>query len=68
MNTGITMTQRQSNLVRYDLPAESRTTSKVSTTIDAVSLFAGNRELRVAYKDQEYRLRITRNDKLILTK
>lgn len=31
-------------------------------------LFAGRRELRLRMGNEEYRLRITRNDKLILTK
>jgi len=31
-------------------------------------LFAGRRELRLLFGNEEYRLRITRNDKLILTK
>ena len=37
-------------------------------TLDAVRIFAGGREVRVIYGSEEYRLRITRNDKLILTK
>ncbi len=32
------------------------------------SLFAGAREVKLTYGEQEYRLRITRNSKLILTK
>lgn len=31
-------------------------------------LFAGRREVRLLFGNEEYRLRITRNEKLILTK
>ena len=68
MNTGITMIQKQSNLSQDDSPMESRSGAKPSITLNAVDLFAGGTELKMVYKDQEYRLRITRNDKLILTK
>lgn len=37
-------------------------------TIEAESLFAGAREVRLLYHNEEYRLSITRNGKLILTK
>ena len=36
--------------------------------IDASSLLASRREIILVHKEQEYRLRITSNDKLILTK
>ncbi len=36
--------------------------------IDSERLLAGGRELVIAHAGQEYRLRLTRNDKLILTK
>ena len=36
--------------------------------IEARALFNGEREVSIRYRDQIYRLRITRNDKLILTK
>ena len=36
--------------------------------IDSERLLAGSRELVIAHAGQEYRLRLTRNDKLILTK
>ncbi len=36
--------------------------------IDSHRLFAGGRELVIDHAGQEYRLRLTRNDKLILTK
>jgi hemin uptake protein HemP len=36
--------------------------------IDSDRLLAGNRELVIDHVGQQYRLRLTRNDKLILTK
>lgn len=37
-------------------------------TIAAETLFQGERELEITFRGAVYRLRITRNDKLILTK
>jgi hemin uptake protein HemP len=39
-----------------------------SQRIDSRRLLAGSRELVIDHAGQEYRLRLTRNDKLILTK
>ncbi len=36
--------------------------------IDTANLFAGKRELIILHQGEEYRLRITRQEKLILTK
>mgnify|MGYP003335989283 CR=1 FL=1 len=36
--------------------------------IDASTLLASGREVILVHKDMEYRLRLTSNDKLILTK
>jgi len=36
--------------------------------VDSAALFAGARELVIRHGESEYRLRITRADKLILTK
>ncbi|NBC23206.1 MAG: hemin uptake protein HemP [Gammaproteobacteria bacterium] len=36
--------------------------------LPATDLFRGKREIRIEYRGETYRLRITRNDKLILTK
>ncbi len=36
--------------------------------IDSLGLLGGGRELVIDHAGQEYRLRLTRNDKLILTK
>lgn len=37
-------------------------------SIDSQTLFDGSKELLIAHKGDAYRLRITRQDKLILTK
>lgn len=37
-------------------------------TLDAVKLFDGRPEIRLLHRGQEYRLRITKQGKLILTK
>ena len=37
-------------------------------TIDSARLFAVGREIRISHEGEEYRLRITSNNKLILTK
>lgn len=43
------------------------TTTKPSL-LHVEELFSGRQEVRLSYEGQEYRLRITRNRKLILTK
>ena len=56
---------------RYERPARS---SEIDVrpvghiVVDAEQLFAGFHEVRLMYRNEEYRLRITRNSKLILTK
>ena len=37
-------------------------------TIDSVELFAGEREIQISHRGELYRLRITAQQKLILTK
>ena len=37
-------------------------------TVDTEDLFKGGREVKLFHNCQEYRLRITKNEKLILTK
>jgi len=54
--------------MQVDFPAECQAKSKTSITLDAEELFAGSRELKLIFRDEEYRLSITRNSKLILTK
>lgn len=41
---------------------------KPPVCIDARTLFGDAHEVRIRFNGDEYRLRITRNDKLILTK
>jgi hemin uptake protein HemP len=42
--------------------------SSATRTVDSAALFAGRREIVIRHGESEYRLRITRADKLILTK
>lgn len=37
-------------------------------TVDSARLFAAGKEIRIRHEGEEYRLRITSNNKLILTK
>jgi hemin uptake protein HemP len=46
----------------------SATPRPVATRIDSRRLLEGGRELVIDHSGVEYRLRLTRNDKLILTK
>ena len=62
------MVEKQADLTRDNFPPQRSGKSKASITLDAESLFAGGRELKLIYRDEEYRLSITRNSKLILTK
>jgi hemin uptake protein HemP len=50
--------------------ALSRTASRATDreTIDSRELLRGGRELAIRHGEHEYRLRLTQNDKLILTK
>ncbi len=47
---------------------ETRATPENRVHIDSQHLLQGGRELFIAHAGEEYRLRLTRNDKLILTK
>ena len=47
---------------------EHRPRSNAAQRIGSVQLLAGGNELVIEHAGQEYRLRLTRNDKLILTK
>lgn len=44
------------------------TPATVLPCVDSEALFKGQRELIIAHQGEAYRLRITRHDKLILTK
>ena len=48
--------------------APASSPSNGAQRIDSHRLLAGGRELVIDHAGQEYRLRLTRNDKLILTK
>ena len=49
-------------------PEPARGKGAAIPRIDASTLLASNREIILVHNEQEYRLRITSNDKLILTK
>ena len=53
-----------SDRVDADCPAERNG----PVILNVEELFGGAREVRLIYRSEEYRLRITRNSKLILTK
>lgn len=44
------------------------TAASVSIRVTSSDLFQGQREVVIVHRDQEYRLTITKADKLILTK
>lgn len=46
----------------------SRPVAPTIPLVDSRRLMSGGRELVIAHAGQEYRLRLTQNDKLILTK
>jgi len=48
--------------------AESSAAAPAMRRISSQSLLAGERELVIQHQGSEYHLRLTRNDKLILTK
>jgi len=48
--------------------AEKRTIEISSSTIESDKLFGQQKELIIQHKNEVYRLRLTGNDKLILTK
>ncbi len=52
---------------RPDAPSE-RQPAVPPARVDSRQLFEGQRELIIQHQGEEYRLRITRHDKLILTK
>ena len=66
--------QRPARPVGSMTPASSLSVEEVSagrpgaTRVDSRRLLEGGRELVIDHAGMEYRLRLTRNDKLILTK
>jgi hemin uptake protein HemP len=49
-------------------PVSVSTPAPTPTKVDSDQLFAGQREVIIVHQGEAYRLRITRQDKLILTK
>jgi hemin uptake protein HemP len=49
-------------------PGESAPRACPPDVIPANALLRGSQEIRITHRGETYRLRITRNDKLILTK
>ena len=54
--------------LRPSMPERASATIDPRARIDSARLLQGGRELLIAHAGEEYRLRLTRNDKLILTK
>ena len=50
------------------IPDERTTAASVRPTVTSTDLFRGGREIVIRHGGEEYRLRITRTGKLILTK
>ena len=50
------------------LNGNAATNTQTVPVLDTDELFKGGREVKLFHHCQEYRLRITRNEKLILTK
>jgi hemin uptake protein HemP len=50
------------------LPTDGSAKPVPPVTVEAASLFKGTDEVRLLHRGQEYRLRVTRQGKLILTK
>ncbi|MEM7433433.1 MAG: hemin uptake protein HemP [Pseudomonadota bacterium] len=48
--------------------ASQRVTAKGTPPVPARKLFGSRREIHIEFRGEIYRLRITRNEKLILTK
>lgn len=49
-------------------PVWNKATAPGPTKIEGAQLFAGQREIVIMHHGEQYRLRITRQEKLILTK
>ena len=62
------MTPSGGNYPGQSKPKPTMVTAATVPVIDAAQLFTTGNEVRLAYRGQEYRLRVTRQGKLILTK
>ncbi len=55
-------------MVEHPPVRPERSAPELPSSIPARKLFAGRKEITIEHRGVTYRLRITRNDKLILTK
>ena len=55
-------------LIPSRLPNETEQHAHQANVVPASNLFQGNQEILIGHNGDTYRLRITKNDKLILTK
>lgn len=62
------MTQPQQEPILTQVAGEPVLAVQAVPTVDSQRLFEGHRELIIQHQGEVYRLRITRHDKLILTK
>jgi hemin uptake protein HemP len=51
-----------------EAPVPTRTITVIAHKIDSLELFVGTREIIITHRDEIYRLRLTAQNKLILTK
>lgn len=57
------------SVATHPMPVPTSTArDSLSVRLDTSHLFSGQREVCIVHRGQEYRLRITRQQKLILTK
>lgn len=52
----------------FNTPSNKRGAASLPGAVSAELLFGGAKEIVIRHQGDDYRLRITRNDKLILTK
>jgi hemin uptake protein HemP len=62
------MPDAQSSPIPWNSASDTQRTPPTPKQVKSSALFDGARELRIDHDGQEYRLRQTRNGKLILTK
>ena len=53
---------------RQNQPERARSVGPQPLSVDAATLFGGSREIIIVHNGERYRLRVTQNGKLILTK
>ena len=63
------MTTPESNDILTSQAVDTSSAGELrSHSVSSAALFRGQREIVIVHRGQEYRLRITKSDKLILTK